>query len=132
MLDFIEFKKLIQRLSTLTGKSPLIYGKQPQGEEQTNYALKVFYDELKQYDLKDITSAFADKELIREVAGCYSLNAYILEKYIQIHRNRRAGKKKETREDLGEFRYEPPADCAAKLKAHGIDVQSLANDKSLH
>ena len=131
MVSIIEFKKLMSKLSILTGKTPVAFGKPPQNAKELDYMIGVYYDSLKEYNSDDITNAFKDDRLIQEISAGYSLNVYILEKYIQIYKNRRTGIKKESSEEIGDFKQNMPAECAEILKGIGINVEKLARDKAI-
>ena len=131
MVSKIAFKELMSKISILTGKTPVAFGKPPQDAKELDYMIGVYYDSIKEYNTDDIINAFKDDRLIQEISAGYSLNVYILEKYIQIHKNRRTGIKKETSEEIGDFKQNMPIDCVEILKDIGINVAKLANDKSI-
>lgn len=129
MVELKEFKKLMVDLSILTGKTPTAYGKSPKNDDQLDYMIEVYHQELKNNDCKDIEAAFQDRRLREEITSGYSLNVSVIEKYIVIHRNKRNGKTNNQAEERGE-RKAPPAECNEYLKKIGIDVNKLAESKS--
>ena len=130
MYGIKEFKTLMQRLSILTGKTPTVFGKPPQSPKEMEYMIEIYHDELKHNELCDIEAAFQDRRLREEIANGYSLNVSVIEKYITMHRNKRTGKKKEDEEKRGDFKPIPAA-CKKKLQTFGIDLDNMAEEKSI-
>ena len=103
----------------------------PQGDDQLNYMIEVYYRALNHHESNDLEAAFKDSALRQEIVKGYSLNVDVIEKYVLIHRNRRAGKKKARVEDIGEFRQAMSGKDVAALKTIGIHVDKLASSKAI-
>lgn len=128
MITLKEFTKFIADLSILTGKAPTCYGKKAANDKQLDYMIEVYHKTLKGYEFADIEAAFNDSGLRKEIVDGFGLNVDVIEKHIVIHRNRRSGKNKESKKEVGD-REAPPKECNKFLKDLGIDIEKLANDK---
>ena len=96
-----------------------------------SFQLEVYHRELRGNEYQDIKAAFQDRRLREDIVNGYSLNVNVLEKYIQIHRAKRIGDKRDDH-DANNNRYVLPGDKSIKtLKKIGIDLSGLAGGKTI-
>ena len=130
VIGFDDFRDLTRKLSILTGRPPLVYGKKPDSQDKLDYILKVYHEDFRQYDHRDIEAAFKDQELQEEIVR-FGFNGPTLRKYIRMHKNKRTGEEKK-KEKYGVIQEEIkpiPDECEKALAEIGISVGSIIREK---